>query len=75
MELLEWVILESQKPQLQWSFSWGQLRINVEDFCRRCDLCRAHTDPTDQSRAQLQQLVMRTPMERVAGDSMGPIMS
>ncbi|KAI3375463.1 hypothetical protein L3Q82_003793 [Scortum barcoo] len=52
----------------------GQLRRDVEDFCRRCDLCTCaqHKGPPDQSRAQLQQLPVGAPMERVAVDIMGP---
>uniref|UniRef100_A0AAR2M493 Gypsy retrotransposon integrase-like protein 1 n=1 Tax=Pygocentrus nattereri TaxID=42514 RepID=A0AAR2M493_PYGNA len=42
------------------SFYWGQVRRDVEDFCRRCDLCT------------LQQLAVGAPMERVAVDIMGP---
>ncbi|KAL7868740.1 hypothetical protein SRHO_G00101240 [Serrasalmus rhombeus] len=54
------------------SFYWGQVRRDVEDFCRRCDLCTAHKGPPDQSCAQLQQLAVGAPMERVAVDIMGP---
>ncbi|KAL7841639.1 hypothetical protein SRHO_G00253300 [Serrasalmus rhombeus] len=54
------------------SFYWGQVRRDVEDFCRRCDLCTAHKGPPDQSRAQLQQLAVGAPVERVAVDIMGP---
>ena len=58
--------------RLRQSFYWGQLRRDVEDFCRRCDLCTAHKGPPEQSRAQLQQLAVGAPMERVAVDIMGP---
>lgn len=58
--------------RLRQSFYWGQARRDVEDFCRRCDLCTAHKGPLDQSHAQLQQLAVGAPMERVAVDVMGP---
>ena len=58
--------------RLRQSCYWGQLRRDVEDFCRRCDLCTAYKGPADQSRAQLQQLAVGAPMERVAVDIMGP---
>lgn len=58
--------------RLRQGFYWGQIRRDVEDFCRRCDLCTAHKGPPDQSRAQLQQQLVGAPMERVAVDVMGP---
>lgn len=59
--------------RFQQSFYWGQLQRVIENFCRCCDLCTAHKGPSDQSRAQLQKLAARAPMERVAGDIMGPL--
>ncbi|CAL9691335.1 unnamed protein product [Knipowitschia caucasica] len=58
--------------RLRQGFYWGQLRRDVEDFCRRCDLCAAYKGPPGQSRAELQQLAVGAPMERVAVDIMGP---
>ncbi|KAI3374420.1 hypothetical protein L3Q82_006249 [Scortum barcoo] len=61
--------------RLQQGFYWGQLRRDVQDFCRRCDLCTAHKGPPDQSRAQLPSsaaAAVGAPMERVAVDIMGP---
>ncbi|KAK7884629.1 hypothetical protein WMY93_027752 [Mugilogobius chulae] len=58
--------------RLRNGFYWGQLRRDVEDFCRRCDLCASYKGPPGQSRAELQQLAVGAPMERVAVDIMGP---
>uniref|UniRef100_A0A3P9J3I3 Gypsy retrotransposon integrase-like protein 1 n=1 Tax=Oryzias latipes TaxID=8090 RepID=A0A3P9J3I3_ORYLA len=58
--------------RIRQGFYWGQLRRDVEDFCRRCDICTAHKGPPDRSRAELQQLAAGAPMERVAVDIMGP---
>ncbi|KAL1256485.1 hypothetical protein QQF64_012030 [Cirrhinus molitorella] len=48
------------------TFYWGWLRHDVEDFCRRCDLCTACKGPQGQSRAQLQQFPVGEPMQREA---------
>ncbi|KAJ0050423.1 hypothetical protein NL108_003631 [Boleophthalmus pectinirostris] len=58
--------------RLRQGFYWGQLRRDVEDFCRRCDLCAAYKGPPGQSHAKLQQFMVGAPMERVAVDIMGP---
>ncbi|KAK7919250.1 hypothetical protein WMY93_010534 [Mugilogobius chulae] len=58
--------------RLRKGFYWGQIRRDVEDFCRRCDLCASYKGPPGQSRAELQQLAVGAPMERVAVDIMGP---
>ena len=55
--------------RLRQGFYWGQLRRDVEDFYCRCELCAG---PLDQSHAQLQQLAVGAPMERVVMDIMGP---
>ena len=54
--------------RLRQSFYWGKLRRDVEDFCHRWG-------PPDRSHAQLQQLAVGAPMERVAVDIIGPIPS
>lgn len=56
---------------LRQAFYWGRLRRDVEDFCRRCDLCTACKGPQGQSRAQLQQFPVGEPMQRVGIDIMG----
>lgn len=58
--------------RLRQGFYWGRARRDVEDFCRRCDLCTAHKGPSERSHALLQQLGVGAPMERVAVDVMGP---
>ncbi|KAL0188675.1 hypothetical protein M9458_015774, partial [Cirrhinus mrigala] len=58
--------------RLRQAFYWGRLRRDVEDFCRRCDLCTARKGPQGQSRAQLQQFPVGEPMQRVGIDIMGP---
>ncbi|KAL0147701.1 hypothetical protein M9458_056979 [Cirrhinus mrigala] len=58
--------------RLRQAFYWGRLRRDVEDFCRRCDLCTARKGPQGQSRAQLQQFSVGEPMQRVGIDIMGP---
>ena len=59
--------------RLRQGFYWGHFRRDVEDFCRRCDLCTARKGPTGRSHAQLQQHLVGAPMERVAVDVMGPL--
>lgn len=54
------------------AFYWGRLRRDVEDFCRRCDLCAARKGPQGQSRAELQQFPVGEPMQRVGVDILGP---
>ncbi|MGH0120359.1 UNVERIFIED_CONTAM: hypothetical protein FKN15_067744 [Acipenser sinensis] len=58
--------------QLRQSFYWGQCRRDVEDHCRRCDICTARKGPQDRSHAPLQQYQVGGPMERVAVDVLGP---
>ncbi len=58
--------------RLRQAFYWGWLRRDVEDFCRRCDLCTACKGPQGQSRAQLQQFPVGEPMQRVGIDITGP---
>ena len=66
--------------RLRQGFYWGRVRRDIEDFCRRCDLCAVYKGPPDQSRAQLQQQVVGAPMERACvphaaaetGTSAGP---
>ena len=52
---------------------WGRFRRDVEDFCRRCDLCTARKGPPGRSHAHLQQHLVGAPMERVAVDIVGPL--
>ena len=59
--------------RLRQGFYWGHFRQDVEDFCRRCDLCTALYGQTGRSHAQLQQHLVGAPMERVAVDVMGPL--
>lgn len=58
--------------RLRQGFYWGQQRRDVEDYCRRCDICTARKGPTNRSHAQLQQFPVGTPMERVGIDILGP---
>lgn len=44
---------------LRQGFYWGKIRRDVKDFCCRCDLSAAHKCPLNQSRAELQQLLVR----------------
>ena len=59
--------------RLRRGFYWGQCRRDVEDFCRRCDLCTARKGPPGRSHAALQQSLVGAPMERVAVDVVGPL--
>ncbi|XP_058864420.1 uncharacterized protein LOC131706752 [Acipenser ruthenus] len=58
--------------RLRQSFYWGQCRRDVEDHCRRCDICTARKGPQGRSHAPLQQYQVGGPMERVAVDVLGP---
>ena len=59
--------------RLRQSFYWGRMVRDVDDYCRRCDVCVAQKGPSGQSVAPLQQRCSGAPMERVAVDVVGPL--
>lgn len=54
-------------------FYWPGQRKNVEDWCRRCEMCVSHKSPCTKSRAPLQSDGTGIPLQRVAMDILGPL--
>jgi transposase InsO family protein len=53
-------------------FYWFRYREDVEDWCKRCDVCMASKGPHRRSRGQMQQYNVGVPFERIAIDVAGP---
>ncbi|KAJ8959664.1 hypothetical protein NQ318_021852 [Aromia moschata] len=54
-------------------FYWVNCRRNVEEWCKRCDLCSAKKGPKTRSRGKMVQYLSGAPFERVAVDILGPL--
>ena len=54
-------------------FYWKGCRKDVNDWCRRCDLCSARKGPKRRQHGAAGVYVVGAPMERVAVDIMGPL--
>ncbi|KAJ8946066.1 hypothetical protein NQ318_009191 [Aromia moschata] len=54
-------------------FYWVNCRRDVEEWCRRCDLCSAKKGPNTRSRGKMVQYLSGAPFERVAVDILGPL--
>ena len=53
-------------------FCWAKCRVDVDAWCRRCDICAAKKGTDKKARSPLQQYDVGCPMERIALDFMGP---
>ncbi|KAJ8946986.1 hypothetical protein NQ318_019067 [Aromia moschata] len=54
-------------------FYWVNCRRDVEEWCKRCDLCSAKKGPNTRSRGKMVQYLSGAPFERVAVDILGPL--
>ncbi|KAJ8954294.1 hypothetical protein NQ318_005877 [Aromia moschata] len=54
-------------------FYWINCRRDVEEWCKRCDLCSAKKGPKTRSRGKMVQYLSGAPFERVAVDILGPL--
>ncbi|KAJ8953812.1 hypothetical protein NQ318_006660 [Aromia moschata] len=54
-------------------FYWVNCRRDVEEWCKRCDLCSAKKGPNTKSRGKMVQYLSGAPFERVAVDILGPL--
>ncbi|KAJ8962270.1 hypothetical protein NQ318_018249 [Aromia moschata] len=54
-------------------FYWVNCRRDVEEWCKRCDLCSAKKGPKTRSRGKMVQYLSGAPFERVAVDILGPL--
>ena len=54
-------------------FSWYKHRQDVENWCRRCDICASKKPPIKKPHAPLQQYNVGAPLERTAVDILGPL--
>ncbi|KAJ8948432.1 hypothetical protein NQ318_007955 [Aromia moschata] len=54
-------------------FYWVNCRRDVEEWCKRCDLCSAKKGPKTKSRGKMVQYLSGAPFERVAVDILGPL--
>ncbi|PIK62874.1 hypothetical protein BSL78_00208 [Apostichopus japonicus] len=49
------------------------MRRDIEDWCRRCELCSRRKPPTPRSKAPMEIVKAGEPMQRVAIDVLGPL--
>ncbi|KAJ8946169.1 hypothetical protein NQ318_004422 [Aromia moschata] len=54
-------------------FYWVNCHRDVEEWCKRCDLCSAKKGPNTRSRGKMVQYLSGAPFERVAVDILGPL--
>ncbi|KAJ8953809.1 hypothetical protein NQ318_006657 [Aromia moschata] len=54
-------------------FYWVNCRRDVEEWCKKCDLCSAKKGPNTRSRGKMVQYLSGAPFERVAVDILGPL--
>ena len=53
-------------------FYWVYCKMDVEEWCRKCDICAASKGPHAKTRGQLQTYNVGSPFERIAIDLAGP---
>lgn len=53
-------------------FYWVNCRKDVEDWCRKCEVCAASKGPQTRTRGRMQQYNVGAPFERIAMDIAGP---
>ena len=54
-------------------FYWPGQRKDVEDLCKRCEMCASRKSPSTKRRAPLQSDLTGCPLQRVAMDILGPL--
>lgn len=54
-------------------FFWCNYRIDVEEWCKKCDICSSRKGPKTRSRGKMKEYVVGYPFERIAIDVMGPL--
>ena len=59
--------------RLRQRFYWLEMRKDVKEWCRVCNVCNAKKGPARKGKAPLQVYQVGAPMERVAVDILGPL--
>ncbi|KAJ8942551.1 hypothetical protein NQ318_021953 [Aromia moschata] len=54
-------------------FYWVNCRRDVEEWCKKCDLCSAKKGPKTRTRGKMVHYLSGAPFERVAVDILGPL--
>ncbi|KAJ8946183.1 hypothetical protein NQ318_001695 [Aromia moschata] len=54
-------------------FYWVNCRRDVEEWCKKCDLCSAKKGPNTRSHGKIVQYLSGAPFERLAVDIFGPL--
>ena len=54
-------------------YYWFGMRREVENWCRRCELCARRKPPNPRTRAQMKVVEVGEPLQRVAIDVLGPL--
>ena len=65
--------MEKTRRRVQQRAYWFGWREDVDNYCRRCDLCASRKPPARRLRAPMQQHLTGAPMERVSMDVLGPL--
>jgi hypothetical protein len=65
--------MDKTKRRVQLRAYWFKWREQVEMFCRKCDACASRKPPSRKYKAQMQQHLTGSPLERVSMDVLGPL--
>ena len=65
--------IEKTLEKIKNKFYWPNMKLSVEEYCRKCDKCGARKTPPGKSRAPLRSYLVGAPMERIQIDVMGPL--
>jgi hypothetical protein len=56
-------------------FCWVNCQQNVKSLCEKCDICAQKRGPPNRPRAPKKKYVVGSPMERLALDILGPLLT
>ncbi|VDI15529.1 Hypothetical predicted protein [Mytilus galloprovincialis] len=54
-------------------FYWAGYKENIEQWCKRCEICNSRKGPQKRARGAMKQYLVGAPLERVALDILGPL--
>lgn len=54
-------------------FFWHGMRNDIEQWCKKCDVCASRKRPAKQPKSAMSQYNVGAPLERVAMDIVGPL--
>ncbi|CAG2208721.1 unnamed protein product [Mytilus edulis] len=54
-------------------FYWAGYKENIEQCCKRCEICNSRKGPQKRARGAIKQYLVGAPLERVTLDILGPL--